>query len=101
MPLESFAARHVANPAAERGAYDDRLRSILGRPAFLAARDEITTWTGYRPTPLVALPGLAKALRLARLDAKSHVVAIVSEGATDPATYARVVGRSAEAVTGD
>jgi diaminopropionate ammonia-lyase len=34
------------------------------------------------------------------LDASSRGVAIVSEGATDPATYARVVGRSAKIVAG-
>ncbi len=32
------------------------------------------------------------------LDARSRIVAIGSEGATDPATYTRVVGRSAQAV---
>ena len=54
---EAVAARIrvFANPRYEPGA---------ARPVFdvEAASAEITTWPGYAPTPLVALPGLAAAL---------------------------------------
>lgn len=72
MSLARFPARHVANPAAVREGYDHRLLSILSRAGFRTARDEITTWTGYAPTPLVALPGLARALGIGRLEAKDE-----------------------------
>lgn len=72
MPVERFAARYVANAAAQHGPYDPALRPLLSRAAFETARAEISTWTGYAPTPLVALPGLAKALGIASLDAKDE-----------------------------
>ena len=72
MPIERFAARHVANPAAVREVYDHSLGSILSHAGFRIARDEITSWTGYAPTPLVALHGLARALGIGRLDAKDE-----------------------------
>ena len=72
MPIERFAARHIANAAAERCAYDQDLRPLLSRAAFETARAEISTWTGYAPTPLVSLPGLANALGIASLEAKDE-----------------------------
>jgi diaminopropionate ammonia-lyase len=35
---------------------------VLDAAGFAAARDEITSWPGYAATPLVDLPGLARAL---------------------------------------
>lgn len=65
MPLPSFPARTVHNPSASRTrAYGSRERAVLSHDAFRAARAEIGAWPGYRPTPLVGLPGLAGALGL-------------------------------------
>ncbi len=73
MSLARFPARHVANPLADPGRpYGSTERQILNAAAFRTAKAEITTWTGYAPTPLVPLPGLAKALGIARLDAKDE-----------------------------
>jgi diaminopropionate ammonia-lyase len=41
--------------------------SVLDEAGFRAARDAITCWPGYSPTPLVDLPGLARALGIAAL----------------------------------
>lgn len=72
MAIDRFPARHVANPAAVRGPYDDALRPLLSRAALGTARAEISTWPGYAATPFVSLPGLAKTLGIARLDAKDE-----------------------------
>jgi len=55
------------NPrAAGRGIpYGPRQQAVLNRDAFAAARDEISRWPGYAPTPLTALPGLARDLGIA------------------------------------
>lgn len=60
-----------------------RLRHVSGQPRpgtaahrvlsagdFDAAWDEITAWQGHAPTPLVALPGLADRIGVARIDYK-------------------------------
>ena len=39
-------------------------RSVLTRDGFDAAAQEIASWPGYAPTPLHALPGLARALAI-------------------------------------
>ncbi|BBK44810.1 diaminopropionate ammonia-lyase [Allostella vacuolata] len=59
--------RLLPNPrAAGRDAeYGAAQRAVLNRTAFAEARDEITRWPGYTPTPLVALPGLARDLGVA------------------------------------
>ncbi|MEZ5924496.1 MAG: diaminopropionate ammonia-lyase [Hyphomicrobiaceae bacterium] len=72
MSIEHFAARHLVNAAARRAPYDGRLEAYLAPETFREARDEITTWTGYRPTPLVDLPGLAGTLGLAQIVAKDE-----------------------------
>ncbi|QDF95420.1 diaminopropionate ammonia-lyase [Azoarcus sp. DD4] len=43
------------------GAYPDRLKPILSLAAHAEAMTEIADWPGYAPTPLIALPGLARA----------------------------------------
>lgn len=40
---------------------------VLDETGFRAARDAITSWPGYAATPLVDLPGLARALGIAAL----------------------------------
>ena len=68
MTLQKFAAQHVRNVCADRHAgYGQALREILSLEAFRQARDEIRTWPGYAPTPLVQLPGLAGVLRIGAL----------------------------------
>jgi diaminopropionate ammonia-lyase len=47
---------------------------------------------------MLLLAGEADARRTARLDVNSVVLVIGTEGATDPAVYAGIVGRSAESV---
>ena len=54
---------YLANPRCDRSReYSDAERAILSFAAGAAAAAEITAWPGYRPTPLVRLPLLARAL---------------------------------------
>jgi diaminopropionate ammonia-lyase len=56
------------NPnATPRADYGPALEAILERAGHEAAWDEIRTWPGYRPTPLLELEQLARDLGLARL----------------------------------
>jgi diaminopropionate ammonia-lyase len=65
MQLPTFPARWVHNRSASRDRpYGPAERRILSHAAFLAAKAEIGSWPGYRPTPLVSLPGLARRLSL-------------------------------------
>lgn len=65
--------QHYKNPRVLPGApIGERQRTILSQEAMRAARDEVRTWPGYAPTPLVALSGLAKASDVARLDYKDE-----------------------------
>ncbi|MFY0989516.1 diaminopropionate ammonia-lyase [Halomonas sp. C05BenzN] len=60
--LTHDAIRHFANPRARRGVpIGERQRAILSQAAMRDARDEIRTWPGYAPTPLIDLAGLASA----------------------------------------
>ena len=52
--------------------YGDRQTAVLNRTAFKAARDEISSWPGYRPTPLIRLSGLAHRLGLAEIAYKDE-----------------------------
>lgn len=73
MALKRFEARLLHNRAADpKRPYGATERQVLSRKAFEAARAEIGSWPGYRPTPLVALPGLAKELGLASLRYKDE-----------------------------
>jgi diaminopropionate ammonia-lyase len=51
-------------------AYGVRPRAVLTSAELDAARSEISTWPGYRATPLVPLPGLARKLGLGSVRAK-------------------------------
>ncbi|MCF3935075.1 diaminopropionate ammonia-lyase [Acuticoccus sp. M5D2P5] len=60
MPIERFPLRHQPNIALDRGrAYGGEAAAILNETGLAAAKREIASWPDYRPTPLVALPGLA------------------------------------------
>lgn len=61
------------NPAARRDApWTAEQDAILNDTAFAAARAAISAWPGYAPTPLVALPGLARSLGVAELHYKDE-----------------------------
>ncbi len=64
MPHAFFANPRVA---ARDAAYGAAQQAVLNHAAFAEARAEITRWPGYAPTPLVALPGLARDLGLAQV----------------------------------
>ena len=73
MQLVRFFARHVPNPRAAGDApYGSRQAEVIDRTGVDAARAEIAAWPGYRPTPLVALPGLARRLNLAAVSYKDE-----------------------------
>lgn len=61
-----FNARLIAKRRSTE-AYGPKLSAILNREGFEQAREEISAWPGYAPTPLEALPGLAKEYGLAGL----------------------------------
>ncbi|MSP96397.1 MAG: diaminopropionate ammonia-lyase [Betaproteobacteria bacterium] len=63
------AARVIENPhAAARGEpYGAEREAVLNAAGFAAAQRTICTWPGYAPTPLVALPGLARRLGIGAL----------------------------------
>ena len=72
--LTSGRVRLFLNPAADgpQQAYRDAHREILSRRGFEAAREVISTWPGHAETRLHALPGLARALGLGRIDYKDE-----------------------------
>ena len=61
--------RHFHNPAAAAKDvdYGSGARSVISLERFAAAMEEISSWTGYQPTPLVSLPGLAFKANIAGL----------------------------------
>jgi diaminopropionate ammonia-lyase len=66
--LERFALALHRNGLADPDArYGDDLKSILSLARGAAARAEIASWPGYAPTPLIELPGLARAAGIGRL----------------------------------
>ncbi|WP_431025333.1 diaminopropionate ammonia-lyase [Halomonas sp. H5] len=50
----------------------DRQRAVLNQDAMHKARDEIRTWPGYAPTPLVSLKRLAEAAKVASITYKDE-----------------------------
>jgi diaminopropionate ammonia-lyase len=61
------ASLHL-NTARRTGAYPEAFRATLSLAAAERAASVITSWPGYAPTPLVALPRLAGELGLAAID---------------------------------
>jgi len=47
--------------------YGNNLRAVLSLERFEQARREIASWPGYAPTPLIDLPGLARATGIGRI----------------------------------
>lgn len=64
---EGFSRQANPRVAPADAAYPDALRAILSLSAHEAARREIAAWPGYAPTPLRALPGVAKRCGVARV----------------------------------
>ncbi len=57
-----------ANPDFDPGEpYGDVRRKVIGSDDRALARETITAWPGYRPTPLIDLPGLARTSGVARV----------------------------------
>ena len=69
--LFSQAGLLVADHAG-RSPYPDSLRPLLDEKAVAAAGREVHAWPGYQPTPLLSLPGLARALGLGSLHYKDE-----------------------------
>ena len=73
MHLQKFPARLLHNRSATvTRPYGDEERALLSRAGYDAAQAEIGSWPDYRPTPLVALPGLARRFGLGSLDYKDE-----------------------------
>jgi diaminopropionate ammonia-lyase len=70
----SAAVRLIVNPdaAPADAPYGAARAAVLSAEGFAAAEREITGWPGYAPTPLVALPGLARSLGLNSLRYKDE-----------------------------
>ncbi|MXN64522.1 diaminopropionate ammonia-lyase [Stappia sp. GBMRC 2046] len=63
----------VMNAAARKDApWSERQNEILNDSAFELARETISAWPGYEPTPLVALPGLAAEAGVAAIHYKDE-----------------------------
>jgi diaminopropionate ammonia-lyase len=63
--------RHTRNPAAQPD-LTPAAAALLPEAAHEAARREITAWPGYAPTPIVDLPGLARAAGVAAVHYKDE-----------------------------
>jgi len=93
---------HVRNPRADR-ARPYTADATLSAAGFAAARAEIASWPGYAPTPLLALPGLAARLGLARLwwkDEGRRFVTGSFKALGGPYAVGRVVQAAVERATG-
>jgi diaminopropionate ammonia-lyase len=63
----------VTNPRAQTGLDTcPQADDLFPAQARQEAWDEITSWPGYQPTPLVELPGLARHLGLDRIYLKEE-----------------------------
>jgi len=63
----------IINPnAAPAMPYGGEQAAILNACGLQTARREISSWPGYKPTPLISLPGLARAANLASIHYKDE-----------------------------
>lgn len=60
----------VTNPAARRAPWSAAQDEVLNEAAFARARATISSWPGHAATPLVSLPGVARAAGIAALHYK-------------------------------
>lgn len=60
MPFTDLSARFLANPRLDRvSAYGNSMRAILSASGAREAREAVSRWEGYAPTPLRSLPAIA------------------------------------------
>ncbi len=71
-PIPGHVPPRLAHNAAARQVLTPEAAALLTEADHLAAKHEITGWPGYAPTPVVSLPGLARAAFIARLDYKDE-----------------------------
>ncbi len=62
-----YLAELATNPNASRNDYGPAQQRVLNADGLNTARAIVGAWPGYKPTPLVALPGLARAAGVMRL----------------------------------
>ena len=62
-----YLAELASNPNASRGDYGPVQKRVLNGSGLESARAVIEAWPGYKPTPLIELPGLARASGIMRL----------------------------------
>ena len=62
-----YLAALALNPNASRDGYGPAQERVLNADGLDSARAVISAWPGYEPTPLLALPGLARAAGISRL----------------------------------
>jgi diaminopropionate ammonia-lyase len=73
MPLKPLPIEWIVNPqATPAAAYGAAERAVLDEKGFERAWNTVTRWPGYRATPLVALPGLARAAGIGALHYKDE-----------------------------
>jgi diaminopropionate ammonia-lyase len=71
MSAEARAIRNLAAAAADEP-YGEARSAVLNQAGFDAAYGEVRCWPGYEPTPLLALPALARRLGLAAVHYKDE-----------------------------
>lgn len=62
-----YLAELAPNPNARRGDYGPEQERVLNADGLEVARAVISAWPGYKPTPLIALPGIAREAGVSRL----------------------------------
>lgn len=67
-----YLAELAPNPNASRDDYGPAQGRVLNAAGLDTAKAVISAWPGYKPTPLIALPGLARAAGVMRLDYKDE-----------------------------
>ncbi|MFY0615133.1 MAG: diaminopropionate ammonia-lyase [Hyphomicrobiaceae bacterium] len=67
-----YLAELAPNPDASRDDYGPAQGRVLNAAGLDTAKVVIGAWPGYKPTPLIALPGLARAAGVMRLDYKDE-----------------------------
>ncbi len=69
----SYSLRHISNSNAIRAwTKDDEVSYLLKEHLFNEARQQISSWPGYNPTPLISLSSLAKELNISAIHYKDE-----------------------------
>jgi diaminopropionate ammonia-lyase len=70
--FNQYLAELATNPNTSHNDYGPVQERVLNAEGLKTARAVIEAWPGYKPTPLVALPGIARAAGVKRLDYKDE-----------------------------